>query len=96
MVPESRSCTLSVALLECAVFCAVGKCCNLSSEGSLYLFIVCSHEIASAKMLSLHVMSYSCSSIAHLSNFTVVMPLDRNGSRGLWSHLRVHFVPLRY
>ena len=56
VVLESSSCTLSVALLEYALFCAVGKFCSLSSVGSLYMFIVHSHETTSAKMLFLPLM----------------------------------------
>ena len=56
MALESSSCTLLVAFSEHALFCVVGECSNLSSVGSPCMFSVCSHEIASAKMLSLPFM----------------------------------------
>ena len=68
-------------------------CHNLTSAGSSYISIVWSFDIVSAKMLSLpliwmNLILYSCSSIAYLSSFTIFMPLDRKGPRGLWSHLK--------
>ena len=87
-VLESSSCMSSVTLLECAVPCVASECFGFFPIASSYMLLVLNLEIASAKMLSFppmwtNVISYSQSSITHLSNFAIFMPLDRNGSNGL-------------